>query len=430
MLANGGEDLSRLVTDTRVHRNVFQDPAIFDLEMERIFARSWVYVGHASQVPEPGDFMCTRIGAQPVVMTRHTDGEVHVIYNRCGHRGVKVVAEEQGNARRFMCMYHGWTYLTNGDLDFVTQPEGYPEGREPDTVRNGMGRIARVDDVRGFVFANMSPEGPGLRDYLGGNVLCLEDLAASAPDGEVEIRGGVHRYMYRGNWKFQVDNLSDMYHPAYSHESSSRPTGQQFARRKGDKGGILFREKRGRVKSMDPLGVSALPNGHSWQGGLPRIENTSGIHREYVARLEARHGPERTREILTKTRHNVIFYPNMAMQELNPHIRVIRPVAADLTEIFVYPVKLKGAPERMFREQIRILNGTHSASSMVQTDDVEAFARAQEGLSTTGNEWILLARAGAETVDPETGRVSSIGTSEVAMRNHYATWLSLMTRAR
>ena len=236
--------------------------------------------------------------------------------------------------------------------------------------------------------------------------------------------------MYRGNWKFQIDNLSDMYHPAYSHESSSRPTGQQFARRKGDKGGIEFRGKRGRVKSMDPLGVSALPNGHSWQGGLPQIENTSELHREYVARLEARLGPGRTKDILTKTRHNVIFYPNMAMQELNPHIRVIRPVAADLTEIFVYPIRLKGAPEQMFREQIRILNGTHSASSMVQTDDVEAFARAQEGLATTGNEWILLARAGPETVDHNTGRVSSIGTSEVAMRNHYATWLSLMSRER
>ncbi len=428
MLNGEARDLSRLVTGTRVHRDVFRDPAIFALEMERIFARCWVYVGHASQVREPGDFLCTRIGAQPVVMARHTDGEVHVLYNRCGHRGVKVVAEEAGNAKRFMCMYHGWTYLTNGDLDFVTQPEGYPEGRRPDTVRDGMGRVARVDSVHGFVFASLAPGGPGLRDYLGANVLCLDDLAASAPDGEVEIRGGVHRYMYRGNWKFQVDNLSDMYHPAYSHESSSRPSGQQFVRRKGDKGGIQFFEKKGRAKSLDPLGVSALPNGHSWQGGLPRIENDSDLQRDYVARLEARHGAERTRAILDKTRHNVIFYPNMAMQELNPHIRVIRPVSVDLTEIFVYPIRLKGAPEQMFREQIRILNGTHSASSMVQTDDVEAFARAQEGLATAGNDWILLARAGAETTDPETGRVSSIGTSEVAMRNQYAAWLAMMSR--
>ena len=423
------DGIAGLIGDGRVHRDVYEDPAIFALEMERIFARTWVFVGHESQVPEAGSFICTRIGTQPVVMVRHSDGQVHVLYNRCGHRGVKVVNEESGCLNRFMCMYHGWTYHTNGDIDFVTQAEGYPEGCAPDPVANGMGRLARVDSICGFVFANMSADGPDLRGYLGANAICLEDLAASAPDGEIELRGGVHRYLYRGNWKFQVENLTDMYHPAYSHESSSRPSGQQFVRRKGDQGGIQFFEKKGRPKSLDPLGVSALPNGHSWQGGLPQIENTSDIHRDYVARLEARLGPERTRQILIKTRHNVIFYPNMAMQELNPHIRVIRPVAVDRTEIFVYPIKLKGAPEQMFREQIRILNSTHSASSMVQTDDVEAFQRAQEGLTTTGNEWVLLARAGAEEVDQATGRISSIGTSEVAMRNQFATWLNHMCPA-
>ncbi len=421
--------IAELIRNDRVHRDVYEDPEIFTLEMERIFARCWVFVGHASQVPEPGDFVCARIGAQPVVMVRHADGRVHVLYNRCGHRGVKVVNEECGRVNRFVCMYHGWTYDTNGDIDFVTQAEGYPEGGAPDPVANGMGRLAQVDSICGFVFANMSPGGPDLRSYLGANAICLEELADSAPAGEVALAGGVHRYVYRANWKFQIENLTDMYHPAYSHESSSRPSGRQFVRRKGDRGGIEFFEKRGRAKSLDPLGVSALPNGHSWQGGLPQIENTSDLHREYVARLEARLGPERTREILVKTRHNVIFYPNMAMQELNPHIRVVRPVAVDRTEIFVYPIRLKGAPEQMFREQIRMINSTHSASSMVQTDDVEAFHRAQQGLATRGNDWVLLARAGAEKRDAATGRVSSIGTSEIAMRNQYATWLAHMCRA-
>ena len=67
------------------------------------------------------------------------------------------------------------------------------------------------------------------------------------------MTGGVHRYLYHGNWKMQVENLIDMYHPAYSHESSSAKGGQQFSRREGDKGGIQFFEKRGKVKSMDGL---------------------------------------------------------------------------------------------------------------------------------------------------------------------------------
>jgi len=337
---------------------------------------------------------------------------------------VKVVNEECGNAGRFMCMYHGWTYDTNGDLDFVTQEEGYPDYKF-DRVKDGMGRVARWDSHHGFVFANLSPEGPDLRAWLGENGDFLDDVAISAPDGEIEVTGGVHRYLYHGNWKMQVENLIDMYHPAYSHESSSAKGGQQFTRREGDKGGIQFFEKRGKVKSMDNLGTHSLPHGHTWQGGLPPVENTSADHQAYVALLEEKHGPEKTRDILVKKRHNVIFYPNMAMQELNPHIRVIRPLAVDRTEIFIYPVKLKGAPEKMFRDQLVNLNRTHSPTSLVQTDDVEAFARAQEGMMTSGNEWILLARKGPSE-EFDTGRVRTTGTSEEGMRNHYRAWLNYM----
>jgi len=306
----------------------------------------------------------------------------------------------------------------------VTQQEGYPD-REFDPVRDGMGRVARWGSHHGFVFANLSSDGPGLTEWLGENGDFLDDVAISAPAGEIEVAGGVHRYLYHGNWKMQVENLIDMYHPAYSHESSSAKGGQQFSRRKGDKGGIQFFEKRGRVKSMDNLGTHALPFGHTWQGGLPPVENNSEDHRAYVALLEEKHGADKTREILVKKRHNVIFYPNMAMQELNPHIRVVRPLAVDRTEIFIYPVRLKGAPEKMFRDQVVNLNRTHSPTSLVQTDDVEAFARAQQGMLTSGNEWILMGRKGqAETLP--SGRIQTTGTSEEGMRGQYRAWLTYM----
>ena len=122
MARYSANDIRSLVQPDRVHRSVYQDPELFALEMERIFGRTWVYVGHATQVPGPGDFLCTQIGLRPVVMTRHGDGQVYVVFNRCAHRGVKVINEVAGNAGKFMCMYHGWTYDTNGDLDHVTQP--------------------------------------------------------------------------------------------------------------------------------------------------------------------------------------------------------------------------------------------------------------------------------------------------------------------
>src|ERR1700761_5737078 len=91
-------DLVRaLVRDAEVHRDVYTSPEVFALEMERLFARTWIYVGHGSQVPNIGDFFTTTIGSQPVVMIRHEDGAVHVLYNRCPHKGTRVANEMCGN---------------------------------------------------------------------------------------------------------------------------------------------------------------------------------------------------------------------------------------------------------------------------------------------------------------------------------------------
>ena len=98
-----------LVQKDRVHRSIYIDPAIFDLEMQRIFGRSWVYVGHESQVPKAGDYVTARIGSVPVVLSRHKNGKVHVLFNSCGHRGAIVCNEERGNVKLFRCAYHGWT---------------------------------------------------------------------------------------------------------------------------------------------------------------------------------------------------------------------------------------------------------------------------------------------------------------------------------
>ena len=92
--------------------------------MERIFGRAWLFVGHTSQVPNPGDYITTELGRQPVVMTRHRDGSVHVLLNRCTHRGAKVVNERNGHAPRLTCCYHGWSFDTDGTLVTVPVPEG------------------------------------------------------------------------------------------------------------------------------------------------------------------------------------------------------------------------------------------------------------------------------------------------------------------
>ena len=100
-----------LVRETEVHRDVYVDQEIFDLEMEHLFANTWIYVGHDSQVPNAGDYFGTTIGKQPVLMVRHTDGEVYVLYNRCPHKGTRITIDTCGNAGKFFrCPYHAWSF--------------------------------------------------------------------------------------------------------------------------------------------------------------------------------------------------------------------------------------------------------------------------------------------------------------------------------
>ena len=431
MTAHTLDDLRELVRPDRVHRDIYEDPQIFDMEMERLFGRAWVYVGHESQVPHCGDFFCSWIGTQPVVMTRHGDGKVYLLHNRCGHRGVRVVNEAAGNADFLRCMFHGWSYDLNGELTGLTQPEGYT-AFDVDPVAYGMPQVARTHSVHGFLFASASAEGPSFSDYFGGVTSAIDDLVAYAPDGEVEVTGGVLRYGYPGNWKFQADNVCDMYHVVYSHESSSRG-GAQYVRRQGDSSGIPFFEGDGKVLTFDACGLWGFPNGHGWEGALPQFENTDPLWQEYVALLEGRNGRERTREILTRKRHNTVFYPNLVIQDLNMHVRVIRPIRVDLTEVTIYPIKLKGAPGQMFKDAIRLLNTTNSAASLTQADDVEAFTRGHAGLrNRDGNPWLLLARgdAGNEIADESYERgYRTFGSSEMLLRLQYQSWLRHMTEA-
>ena len=102
-------DYKTLVQDDRIHASLYTDPRIFDDEMEHIFRRGWVFVGHNSEIPATGDFVTRRIGTEPVIMVRGADGAVSVLVNRCMHRGTMVCPADRGHARTFACPYHGWT---------------------------------------------------------------------------------------------------------------------------------------------------------------------------------------------------------------------------------------------------------------------------------------------------------------------------------
>ena len=214
------EHLKSLVQDTRIHRDVYIDKAIFDLEMERIWGQAWIYVGHESQVSQPGDFYTTRLGAENVVMVRDKSGALNVIYNRCGHKGAKVVARRCGSAKGFRCPYHGWTFKLDGGLRGVPAAAGYKEtGFDKDDPCYSMQKVAQVESYRGFVFASLSKDMVPLSEFLGDVAATLDNIADRAPDGEVEVVGGPLRYVHDCNWKMFIENLNDAMHPMVAHAS-------------------------------------------------------------------------------------------------------------------------------------------------------------------------------------------------------------------
>ena len=182
------ERLAALIQPDRVHRSVYADPAIFELELERIFGRAWLLIGHESQVRQRGDYFTTRMGREPVLVVRKDDGEITVLVNRCAHRGAMVCAEGRGNVERFVCPYHGWSYDTSGKLRTVTFQSGY----EPNALSElRLKRVPRVETYRGFIFASLTASGEDLETFLGTARASFDDLVDRAPGGELEVAGGV-----------------------------------------------------------------------------------------------------------------------------------------------------------------------------------------------------------------------------------------------
>ena len=149
-------DFASLIRPDQVHGSVYTDAELFKLELQKIWHRVWVYVGHVSEVPQPNDFVMKSIGPEPVLMTRDRDGQIHLMHNRCPHRGNRVCDQHRGNARSFTCNYHGWTFGNDGSLRGYPFPSGYATDKRASL---GLAKVPRVAIYKGFVFGSLAAEG-------------------------------------------------------------------------------------------------------------------------------------------------------------------------------------------------------------------------------------------------------------------------------
>ncbi len=421
--ARTGIDYDALVKDDRVHGRVYTDPAIFEEEMDKIFARGWVYVGHAGEIPNPGDFRLRQIGQQSVIMVRADDGQVQLLMNRCTHRANAVCQVERGNAKMFRCAYHGWTYRTNGELASVTYADRYDASFHKEDY--GLRKVPRLGMYRGFVFGSLTPVGMTLDEHLGPRVKEQLDLFIDlSPAGELDVTAGVHKYGYRANWKFQIENGMDGYHGNFVHQSFfdniRRRTGINLSDL-GSSESLAQTRDLGNGHVMIDFRLYNKTNGPRLRVIIPTT--TSG--QAYRDALIARHGQARAEELLTAGGTHLLVFPNLIL--IGVQIRVIRPIKIDETEVFLYPTLLKGAPPELNTARLRGHEAFYGPAGGGATDDLEMFERNQVGLSARVDPWLLLARGRHQEHQDTNGSVVGQITDELTQRGIWRQWKKVMS---
>jgi len=424
--------IAALVQPDRVHRDLYLSEEIFRLEQQHFFANTWNYVGHASQIPKPGDYLTVDIGGRPLIVVRHGDGQVKVLMNRCAHKGSRVVSAPFGNTGRvFRCPYHAWTYRTDGSLLNIPVKQGY-DGTAVRECEAGKGLVpvTNVRVHRGFVFARISDTGPDFDDYFGASLSSIDNMADRSPEGELEIAGGCLRYLHPCNWKMFIENLNDTMHPMVVHESSAGTAVKMWLGKPADAPKPMAVEQFAPFMSdydfFDKMGVRVFDNGHSFSGVNFSIHSKYSGVPGYEEAMVAAYGEQRAHDILGLTRHNTVYFPNLTIKGAIQAIRVVKPIAVDKTVIESWTFRLKGAPAQLLQRTAMYSRLINSPFSVVGHDDLHAYRGIQEGLKASGNDWVSLHR----NFDPaEIGQaeLTANGLSEISMRNQYRAWAKYMT---
>lgn len=426
-------EIAAMVEKDRVHKRVYTDPLIFDLEMERVWGKAWIFIGHESQVPRAGDYFATTIGVQPVVMTRHKDGEIHVLFNRCAHKGAQLVGDTYGHAPQIRCIYHGYVFDTDGTLLHIPKEEGYKnsdfcKGNSQSNVR----KVPRVEIYRGFVFASLSPKGEGLVSWMGPAISTFDNAVDRSPVGEIEITSGCVRYLHDANWKVLLENVSDNMHPTVTHQSAYQPA-KQIAKNytKEDKPlALAILEPFGEsYEFFDKIRMTTCGNGHSYAGGSVSIHAGPPKESQYTKDMQAVHGEDKTNEILAQNRQNTVIYPSIAFKSSLQIIRIYRPISVNQTIQEAWTYKLKGAPDEMHENSVLFSQLIFSPSSIAGQDDYEAYHRVQGGLESQAADWVSQHRLydSEEEIENDDGSRSAPGSSDIVFRHEFEAWKNYMT---
>jgi benzoate/toluate 1,2-dioxygenase subunit alpha len=388
----------------RVGRDVFTDPALFELEMRHIFEGNWVYLAHESQIANPNDYFSTFIGRQPIFIARSKTGELNAFINACSHRGAMLCRHKRGNKTSYTCPFHGWTFSNAGKLLAVKDPRGagYPETFNKNGSHD-LVRVARFESYRGFLFGSLNPDVLPLQQHLGEAATIIDMIVDQSPEG-LEVLRGSSTYVYDGNWKLQTENGADGYHVSAVHWNYAATTG----RRKDTQQGDTIRAMSAGGWAKQGGGFYSFENGHLllWTNWANPEDRPNWERRDELARQFG----QATADWMVQRSRNLCLYPNVyVMDQFSSQIRTYRPLAVDKTEVTIYCIAPKGeAPEARTR-RIRQYEDFFNASGMATPDDLEEFRACQMSYQARAARWNDMSRGAQHWIPGADAAAAAIG---------------------
>jgi phenylpropionate dioxygenase-like ring-hydroxylating dioxygenase large terminal subunit len=424
----------------------------YQRELERVFRRSWLFVGHDSLIPNKGDYLASYMGEDPVIVQRDRTGKVRVYLNRCRHRGATLCVHDRGNAPSFVCSYHAWTY-TDGALT------GVPRSRDSycgEIDRSTLGLIeAKAAVYGGLVFACWEPQ-QSLNEFLGEARWWLDHFLLREDLGGLEVIPGQQRYIVPVNWKLPAENFAgDYYHFAATHGSVVTALAKTDDKRIAATGATTAKADKPQYFCV------AANHGQGPAHGFYEVSAGDAPRNQELA-LARQLGPEaiewyheRERRLDEKLKaiqvrpysfHVANVFPNFALIGVGSAfygkgLIVHHPRGANRTEAWVWCAIEKNAPEVVKKQQRVVLMQRQAAAGLVAPDDHEIFERISETIDSGIGRHVPFhyeMAVGHEDVDPRPaewignaewpGKVAP-QVSEINQRDFYRHWNCMMESA-
>lgn len=413
-------DLDRLcdMQEGRMAGKIFWDSGIYEQELEKIFARCWLFVAHESQIPKAGDYVATTLGEDEVLVVRQKDQSIKVLINACPHRGNKVCFAEAGNARGFICNYHGWAFGPDGALRGMHE-SGVYEQSGFDKSRQGL-REARVASYKGLVFATFAADAPSLEDYLGPMAWYL-DVILDNDEGGTEFVGGCIRSTYECNWKIAAENfVGDILHAGWTHDSAAQAM----------LGGSVTK-------------VSELPesyqvnwNGHGYEFARDLVGNAAVLGESAINKYLHLHSPKAA-ERLGEFRARMLgavssftVFPNFSFLPGQNTVRVWQPRGPNRIELYTWVIVNRNAPAEVKEKWRRGAMMTFSPTGVFEMDDGENWeycTKTSRGKVTRYQDLYVGLGMDTRLTDTELpGNVFKGQLNEANARAYYQRWKDLL----